>query len=108
MNQISDLSHAGSHQTPSCTNDLISGFDAYVKQEKTFARYVNYAIQTLHEYNLAPPDVDRVTLIVKSALTAQSLFFAASLHHPEEAELHQLFEAFVLNCVMPPEKWSYL
>jgi hypothetical protein len=57
--------------------------------------------------NLIPPDVDRISLIVESALTAQSLFFAASLHHPEQAELHQVFETFVLNCVMPPEIRSY-
>jgi len=108
MNLISDLPQAVSHQTSSYPAALSGGFDPYVKQNKSFARYVSYAIQTLHEYNLVPPDVDRVTLIVQSALAAQSLFFAASLHHPEQAELHQVFETFVLNCVMPPEKWNYL
>jgi hypothetical protein len=107
MDQISDLPQAVSHQTPSCDDTFIGGFDAYVKQSKSFARYVSYAIQTLHEYNLVPPDVDRVTLIVQSALAAQSCFFAASLHHPGQAELHQIFETFVLNCVTPLEKRSY-
>ena len=103
MNPISNLPQAVSHQISSFPDALSGGFDAYVKQNKYFASYVSYAIQTLHEYNLIPPDVDRITLIVESALTAQSLFFAASLHHPEQAELYQVFETFVLNCVMPPE-----
>jgi hypothetical protein len=64
-------------------------------------------MQTLHEYDMAALDVDRITVIVQSALAAQSLFFAASLHHPGQAELHQVFETFVLNCVMPPERQSY-
>jgi hypothetical protein len=70
-----------------------------VKQSKSFARYVGYAIETLHEHNLVPPDEDRVILIVQSALAAQSLFFAAALHHPRRAELYQFFESFVLSCV---------
>jgi hypothetical protein len=102
MDQINDLPQAVSHQSPSGADAPIGGFDAYVKQEKSFARYFSYAIQTLLEYDLAVPEVDRVTLIVQSALAAQNLFFAASLRHPEQAELHQVFETFVLNCVMPP------
>jgi hypothetical protein len=108
MDPISDLPQAVSHQTSLCPAALSGGVDAYVTQNKSFAKYVSYAIQVLHEYNLVPPDVDRVTLIVRSALAAQNLFFAASLHHPERVELHQVFETFVLNCVMPPEKRNYL
>jgi hypothetical protein len=107
LNQIGDLHHVSSHQTPSNANDLRNGFDAYMKQNKSFARYVCYAMRTLHEYDLAVPNVDRITMIVQSALAAQSLFFAASLHHPGHAELHLVFETFVLNCVMPPERQGY-
>jgi hypothetical protein len=106
MDQISDLPQVVSHQTPSCGDALIGGCESYVEQSKSFTRYVSYAIQILHEHDLIPPDVDRVILIVQSALAAQSLFFAASLHHPGQAELHQVFETFVLNCVMPPERRS--
>jgi hypothetical protein len=49
MDQINDLTHAVSHQTPPCADALIGGFDAYVKQNKSFASYVSYAIQTLRE-----------------------------------------------------------
>jgi hypothetical protein len=70
-----------------------------VEQSKSFTRYVSYAIETLHEKNLVSPDVDRVILIVQSALAAQSLFFAAALHHPGRVELYQFFESFVLSCV---------
>jgi hypothetical protein len=99
MDQISDLPQAVSHQTPSSADALIGGFDAYVKQSKSFARDVSYAIETLHEHNLVPTDVDRVNLIVQSALAARSLFFAAALHHPGSVELYQFFESFVLSCV---------
>jgi len=106
MDQISDLPQVVSHQTPSYTDALIGGWEAYVEQSKSFTRYVSYAIQTLHEYDLAAPDVDCITLIVQSALAAQSLFFAASLHHPGQDELYQVFETFVLNCVIPPKRRS--
>jgi hypothetical protein len=94
MDQISDLPQVVSHQIPSCADDPIGGCEAYVEQSKSFTRYVSHAVQILHEHDLIPPDVDRVTLIVQSALAAQSLFFSASLHHPEQAELHLVFEAF--------------
>jgi hypothetical protein len=45
-----------------------------------------------------------MTQIVESALVVQSLFFAVSLRHPEPAELHQVFEAFVINCVLTPRE----
>jgi hypothetical protein len=47
-----------------------------------------------------------MTLIVEAALAVQSLFFAVSLRHPEQAEPHQVFEAFVVSCVPPLEKRS--
>jgi hypothetical protein len=99
MHRISDSPHGPLYQTPPCADALIGGLDAYVKQNKHFAKYVSYAIETLHEYDLDPPDVDLVILIVQSALAAQSLFFAAALHHPGSVELYQFFESFVRSCV---------
>jgi hypothetical protein len=99
MHRINDSPHGHLYRTPSRADAIIGDFDAYVKQSKTFASYVSYAIETLHEQNMVPPDVDRVILIVQSALAAQSLFFAAALHHPGKAELYQFFESFVLSCV---------
>ena len=107
MEQLNDLSRVFS-QDSSGADALSEGFDMDVKHGKSFARYVGYAIQALREHNLVLPDVDRVILIVQSALAAQSLFFAASLHHPEQVELHQVFESFVLNCVMPSKERSFL
>ena len=66
---------------------------------KTFANYVNYAIQTIREYDLILPEDDHFILIVQSALATQSLFFDASVHQPEQVELDLVFETFVLNCV---------
>ena len=99
MAYISDLPQVVSHQIPSCAGALIGGCEAFVEQSKSFTGYVSYAIDTLLEHNLLPPDEDRVILIVQSALAAQSLFFAAALHYPGRAELYQFFESFVLSCV---------
>jgi hypothetical protein len=106
MTPIRTLPQADSHPTCSFLATFSGSQDTYLKQNKSFARYVTYAIQTLDEHNLAPPDADRMTLIVESALVVQSLFFAVCLHHPEPAELHQVFEAFVLSCILPSERRS--
>jgi hypothetical protein len=107
MHPIRDLNKPTLYLNSSFFANLGSSPKTRTTQNKSFASYVGYAIQILHENDLVPPEEDRVTLIVESALAAQSLFFVASLHHPEQAELHQIFEAFVLNCIMPPEKRSY-
>src|ERR1700692_3712540 len=99
MHRINDSPHGPLYRTPSCADAFIGGCQAYVEQSKSFTRYVSYAIETLHENNLVSPDVDRVILIVQSALAAQSLFFAAAVHHPGSVELFQFFESFVLSCV---------
>ena len=106
MDTISILPQTVSNQTASYADACIGGFGAYAKQNKSFARYVACAIQALHENDLVPPDEDHITLIVESALAVQSLFFAPCLRRPEQAELHHVFEEFVVSCVMPPAKWS--
>jgi hypothetical protein len=60
---------------------------------------IRNAVQILSEHDLALPELDSLATIVRSALTAQTLFFAAALHHPGRAELYQFFESFVLSCV---------
>lgn len=57
------------------------------------------AVQILSEHDLALPELDSLAAIVRSALTAQTIFFAAALHHPGRTELYQFFESFVLSCV---------
>jgi hypothetical protein len=57
------------------------------------------AVQILSEHDLALPELDRLAVIVRSALTAQTLFYAAALHRPGRTELYQFFESFVLSCV---------
>jgi hypothetical protein len=51
------------------------------------------------EHDLVPPQPEQLNLIVQSALAVQCHFFAACLHHPNEVELHQVFEKFVMSCV---------
>jgi hypothetical protein len=70
----------------------------------SFAGYLRYAVQALIEFDLISPGEDRLVLIVEASLSAQALFFSATLRHPDPVELHQFFEAFVLACVVPPEK----
>jgi hypothetical protein len=104
MTPIRNPPQTVSHPTCSFPATFSSGRETYLKQNKSFARYVTYAIQSLNEYSLVPLDGDRMTQIVESALVVQSLFFAVSLRHPEPAELHQVFEAFVINCVLTPRE----
>jgi hypothetical protein len=106
MTPISNLSHPVSPPTGSIPNNFTRQFETYLEQNKSFTGYLSYAIEILHEYDLVPPDEDRITLIVESALTIQSLFFTTCLHRPEQVELHQVFKAFVVRCVLPPEKRS--
>jgi len=106
MTPIRTLPQAASHPICSFPATFSGSQETYLKQNKSFARYVTYAIQALEEYNLVLPDADRMTLIVESALAVQRLFFAVSLSHPEPDELHQVFEAFVVSCILPPEKRS--
>jgi hypothetical protein len=108
MHGINDFSHAVSRQIPSRADAFSGNFGAYARQNKSLATYVTCAIRIFHEHNLDLPDVDRITLIIHSALAAQNLFFAASLHDPEPVELYQVFETFILNCVMTPDKRGYL
>lgn len=57
------------------------------------------AAQILAEHDLALPEPEQFALIARSALAVQCLYFAACLRHPDEIELHEVFEAFLLACV---------
>jgi hypothetical protein len=61
--------------------------------------YLQLAVQVLVEHDLVPPEPEQLNRIVRSALAVQCLYFAACLYHPDKAELHHVFEAFVLRCV---------
>jgi hypothetical protein len=61
--------------------------------------YLGNSRQILVAHDLESPDQDRLILVVEAALAAQSLWFAAVLHEPSMAELHEFFEEFVLRCV---------
>jgi hypothetical protein len=108
MHGINDFPHAVSRQIPSGADAFSGNFGAYARQNKSLATYVNCAIRIFNEHSLGLPDVDRITLIVQSALAAQNLFFATSLHDPGQVELYQVFETFVVNCVLAPDKRGYL
>lgn len=56
-------------------------------------------VQVLAEHDLDLPERDELNLIATSASATQALFFTACLHDPDEAELHLVFEMFVLACV---------
>jgi|SRR5258706_13760681 hypothetical protein len=101
MDKISDSPQAPSDQSPSCA-DL--HFDIPGKHSPSAARYLHYAVQTLYEYDISVPEMDRLTLIVDAALSAQSFFFGAAPHHPGRVELYQFFESFVLSCVTSTQK----
>jgi hypothetical protein len=92
-------SHSSSSLGPSTT-----GFDRLLKPSKTFDDYLLYALQTLAEYDQAIPDIGRLTLIVKAALSAQSLLFTVSLHDPDPVEFHRFFELFVLAGASPEKR----
>src|ERR1035441_632720 len=61
--------------------------------------YFRFAAQILSEHDLALPEPDQLNLTVQSALAVQSVYFAACLHHPDKAELDEVFEMFLLACV---------
>jgi hypothetical protein len=102
-----DFHQNSSIQPYPCDDSHVDGFNLYVNDSPSRARYLRLAVQTLLEGSQDLPDVQRLTLIVDAALSAQALFFATALHHPDPVELHQFFEAFVLTCVIRPETRSY-
>jgi hypothetical protein len=99
MHKISDLPQAPSNQPSSYTDADVSGVALLANHSPSVARYLRHAVQILSEQDLAIPDWDQLTLIVRCALDAQSLFFAASIHDPSRTKLRQFFESFVLSCV---------
>jgi hypothetical protein len=107
MPQLPDFHQNSSTQPYLCDDSRVAGFNQYLNDSPSVYRYLRFAVQALSEYSQDPPDVQRLTLIVEAALAAQALLFTASLHDPDESELHRFFEAFVLDCVIPPEKRSY-
>jgi hypothetical protein len=62
-------------------------------------RYLDLAVSTLAEYDIAVPEHHFVETIVRAALAAQHLFFSAALHEPTGNELDLFFEGFVLHCI---------
>jgi len=106
MSHLPDF-HQNSTQPYLCDDSRVAGFNLYLNDSPSVHRYLRLAVQTLAEYSQDPPDVQRLNLIVEAALASQALLFTASLHDPDELELHRFFEAFVLDCVVPPEKRSY-
>lgn len=106
MNEIYGLPQALSIQPPPCDGSHIPGFNLYLNDSPSVSRYLRLAVQALFEYSQLPQDVECLTSIVEAALSAQALYFTSALHHPDTVELHQFFETFVLNCVIPPEKRS--
>jgi hypothetical protein len=70
-------------------------------------RYLDLAVSTLAEYDIALPEYEFLESIVRAALAAQHLFFSAALHEPTGNELDLFFEDFVLHCIRRPDshKW---
>jgi hypothetical protein len=62
-------------------------------------RYLDLAVNTLAEYNIAVPEHQFLETIVRAALAAQHIFFSAALHEPTGNELDLFFEDFVLHCI---------
>jgi hypothetical protein len=62
-------------------------------------RYLDLAVNTLAEYDIALPEHQFLETIVRAALAAQHLFFSAALHEPTGNELDLFFEDFVLHCI---------
>jgi hypothetical protein len=60
--------------------------------------YLRLAVQILSEHDLVLPELDQLNLIVQSALAVRCLYFAACLHHPDHAELHEVFKMFLMAC----------
>ena len=106
MTHLPDFHQNSSTPPYPCEDSHIAGFNLYLSDSPSASRYQRLAVQALLEYSQELPDVQRLTLIVEAALSAQALYFAAAAHDPDTVELHQFFETFVLACVIPPEKRS--
>jgi hypothetical protein len=104
MPNLSNILQHSPTQPHPCDDSRVAGFNLYLNDSPSASRYLRLSVQALLEYSQDPPDVQRLTLIVEAALSAQALFFAASLHDPDPVELHRFFEMFILACVVPPEK----
>jgi hypothetical protein len=106
MPPTTDLNGSSFRPTSTFFTGQGDSLKTHVTQNKTLADYINYAIQLFQECDLPLPDEDHIILIVESALAVQNLFFTTCLRRPEQVELHQVFEAFLVSCVLPPEKRS--
>src|SRR5664280_3540685 len=87
MAHLPDFYQNSSIQPYPCDDSHVAGFNLYLNDSPSVSRYLRLAVQTLLEYSQDPPDVQRLAQIVEAALTAQALFFAASLHDPNPVEL---------------------
>jgi hypothetical protein len=98
MNKPSLLSQVSVHQSsvPGYHDD---GLPAILAHSPSIQIYRRRAVQVLAEHDLVPPEPEQLKLIVQSALAAQRLYFDACLHHPDQTELHQVFEMFLLACL---------
>lgn len=47
--------------------------------------------------------IANVSLIVQAALEGRTHFFAAALHDPDQDDLNQFFNEFVLRYLLPPQ-----
>ncbi len=57
------------------------------------------AVQLIAEHDIKLPGWEALTLIVEAALTSRDLFFTAALQRPDERELQDVFQDFVLRRV---------
>jgi len=84
---------------PSTTSDLASARSRRLLP----GSIVRQASNIFLAQDLVAPEQDQLEAIVRLALKAQELYFAAAVYHPNETHLEHFFNGFVLLCAMPAE-----
>lgn len=64
------------------------------------------AMNVFADYDLVAPERSHLELIARFAVEAQRLFFTAAVYPPDDAQLTDFFNRFVLFCALPPRAES--
>jgi hypothetical protein len=67
----------------------------------SFDGYMCRGVEILEEIEIAVPTKEYLESLVRLALDAQRLFFAAASFHPEEAHLDHFFSEFLRLSMIP-------
>jgi len=83
----------------STTSDPVSACSRRLSPGSIVRRALNIFVA----HDLVAPEQDQLAAIVRLALKAQELYFAAAVYHPDETQLNHFFDGFVQLCAIPAE-----